>query len=153
MSKLASIPKRKVFTHYEPFSLGGGVTIDTATGQYDNGFLACARTGWASPKADSTFVQAATNLASYQLAQTQDGVEILNTSLLVLVGHGNSGLISTGDGMMPRTAQGYISSGTYSAWSQSFANVKGHEKSLHYVAVIVVQGHQGHNFYVNSRRC
>ena len=29
--------------HFEPFSLGGGVTIDTSA--VDNGFLACARTG------------------------------------------------------------------------------------------------------------
>jgi hypothetical protein len=126
MTSAASRLKRKEFTHVAPFQLGGGVTIDTATGQYDNGFLACARTGWPNPKSDSTFIQAATNLASYQLVNPKKSRLIVNTKMLVLAGHGNTGIISTGDGMLPRSAQGYISSSTYSAWAPSFANINGH---------------------------
>lgn len=117
--------ERGIFTHPEPFQLGGGVTIDTAVGQYDNGFLACARTGWSSPLADSNFVQAAQNLASYQVSGEQEAGP-LNTKMLVLVGHGNQGVISTGDGMIYRTAQGYISTSNYSAWAPYFSNVRGH---------------------------
>lgn len=112
--------------HLEPFQLGGGVTIDTATGPYDDGFLSCARTGWSNPRGDSTFVEAGANLASYGGTQAKRRNSDRNVSKLVLVGHGNSGIISTGDGMVPRTVQGYISAGTYSAWAPYFAGVAGH---------------------------
>jgi hypothetical protein len=121
MPRISLHKKTEILPYIEPFQLGGGVTIDSAASQYDDGFLACARTGWVNPKADGTFVDAAANLAGYSLRAGDK-----NISKLVLVGHGQSGLISTGDGNQPRTAQGYISSWTYSAWSASFAKVSGH---------------------------
>jgi len=125
-----SKPIHEVFTHVGPFSLGGGVTIDSCSPQYDDGAMACARTGWVNPKADSTFVQAASNLASYSRIEVKDKLSDKNLSLLVLVGHGTAGLISTGDGTVPRTAQGYISSATYGAWQPFFANIRGHGQFL-----------------------
>jgi hypothetical protein len=96
-------------------SLGGGVSIDTAPLQYDNGYLACARTGWPNPPGDGNYIQAANNLASYP-ASTQ----------LVLVGHGSEGLISTGDGMQLHSPQGYISVNNYASWANYFNTVAGH---------------------------
>jgi hypothetical protein len=115
--------------HYEPFELGGGVTVDNSSGQYDNGFLACARTGWSNPKLDSTFVQAAANLSSYANI-AEKGTSPKNLSNLVLVGHGTAGLISTGDGLSPRTTQGYISASNYTSWATAFSTIRGHGQLL-----------------------
>jgi hypothetical protein len=110
------------FIYFEGLSLGGGVTIDSSNN--DNGYLACARTGWTNPPADSTYVQAASNLRNYGFKH------VLNLDKLVLVGHGNAGLISTGDGLSPSTSQGYIAAGTYGAWAPSFGQLFNHGSLL-----------------------
>lgn len=111
--------KSKDFVHFEPLSLGGGVSIDTSGS--DNGFLVCARTGWTNPPGDSNCAQAAANLARYRRSPSARDV-----TKLVLVGHGNSGLISTGDGMTPSTVLGYISAGNYNVWQPYFAQLYNH---------------------------
>lgn len=116
--------------HIEPFSLGGCVTIDTSSN--DDGFLACARTGWPHPPGDSTSSQAAANLAACgattldttgNAPSNNDKHDPRNMSLLVLVLHGNSGIISTDDGMTPHSPLGYISSSNFSTWQLSFAQI------------------------------
>jgi hypothetical protein len=114
---LSKMDKSRDAVYFDSLSLGGGVTIDTSGN--DNGFLACARTGWLNPPGDSTCAQAATNLARYRATA-------FNLTQLVLVGHGNSGLISTGDGMSPSTTQGYISNGNYAVWQPFFAQLLNH---------------------------
>jgi uncharacterized protein DUF4347 len=123
--------------HFEPFTLGGGVTIDTSTN--DDGFLVCARTGWPNPPGDSSYAQAAANLLRYGFADR-------NVSQLVLVGHGNSGIISTGDGMLPSTATGYISAGTYANWAPSFAQLKNHGTFLTLCGCDCAVGSAGSSF-------
>jgi hypothetical protein len=93
----------------EGLSIGGDVTIDSSTGANDNGALACMRTAWSNPMSDSSTTQAVSNLLS--VARRRD---TLNLNLLVMVGHGNEGLITTGSG------QGSLNPGTYlSIWNQS----------------------------------
>lgn len=105
------------FLYRDSLSLGGCVSIDNSAN--DNGFLACARTGWPHPGSHGSYSQAAANLRA-----CSPGSGILNTSNLVLVGHGNSGLISTGDGMTPQSSGGWISSGNYVSWQSGFAALR-----------------------------
>jgi hypothetical protein len=116
------------YVHFDSLSLGGGVTIDTSAS--DNGFLACARTGWVNPPGDGTCQQAAQNLLGYGMALGSAKPGAQDISRLVIVGHGNAGLISTGDGQSPSTVLGYISSGNYAVWQPYFAPLYNHGSLL-----------------------
>jgi hypothetical protein len=115
--------------------VGGCTTIDQSTN--DNGFLGCARAGDPGAGQHGSTAQAVSNL----LACLGAGVGLAN-----IIGHGNDGLIVTGQGQEPTDPDKYIFLYNQYAWEPYLRQLRGHVNSLKLWACHPGTGDMGADF-------
>ena len=107
---IAMLPATSAVTFGFDVLVGNCWTIDAtshASGGADNGFLDCARSHTPGYRSDSTTAQAVNNL----VACIGAGTGVAN-----IVGHGNDGLIVTGQGQAPSDPQRFITTWNENIW-------------------------------------
>ena len=108
-------------------------TIDHTTN--DNGFLHCTRGGYANPMLHDTTAVACSNLTSHTLMTEGAG----GATLALIVGHGNEGLLITGEGQSASDTNKYISTWNRSSWEPHFKTLRGRQ----FPALQIVSCHTG----------
>lgn len=107
-------------------------TIDRTHGAGDNGFLDCARQHTPGAGADSSTAEAITNLfncVTHPLT-ADEMAAIASAGIANIVGHGNDGIIVTGQGQNPSDTTKYIAWFNRTTWGRELSKLKGHVSIL-----------------------